>query len=224
MGARPDLAADSLHAVGVTRREQEILWLVADHLRNKEIAERLHLSERTVESHVSSLLSKLDLPDRHALVQAASQLRNRPRARSALPEPLSSFIGRGTEIGELLELVAGHRLLTLIGPAGSGKTRLAFEIARSGDALPTPVVVDLAILPRNAAVERAFADALGVSGEEARLRSALREFLRDGEHWLVVDNCEHVVAPVATLLVDLLASTRGLHVLATSQAPMGLTG
>ena len=224
MGARPELAADSLHAVGVTRREQEILWLVADHLRNREIAERLFLSERTVESHVSSLLSKLGLPDRHALVQAASQLRSRPGARSALPEPLSSFIGRGTEIGELRELVAAHRLVTLTGPTGSGKTRLALEIARSGNALPTPAVVDLAILPRNAAVERAFADALGVAGEEVRLRSALREFLSGGEHWLLVDNCEHVAAPITTLLFDLLASTRGLHVLATSQVPLGLTG
>src|SRR5437868_524313 len=91
-----------LAAAGVTRRESEVLQLVGQRLRNREIAERLFLSDRAVESHISSLLAKLNAPDRQALVDLAARL-HRPVEGRSLPEPLSSFIGRGRELEELLD-------------------------------------------------------------------------------------------------------------------------
>src|SRR4051794_1373748 len=85
MGPKPEAVPELLRAAGITRRELEIFWLVADRLHNREIAESLHLSERTVESHVSSLLGKLSAPNRQALVEVGARLRDRLRARASLP-------------------------------------------------------------------------------------------------------------------------------------------
>jgi predicted ATPase/DNA-binding CsgD family transcriptional regulator len=207
----------------VTRRELEIFWLVADRLHNKEIAERLHVSPRTVESHVSSLLGKLGAPDRQTLVDAGARLRDRSRDRASLPRAVSSFVGREREIEELARLVSAHRLVTLTGPAGAGKTRLALQVASAADSLPPAVFVDLAIATSGENVLRLFADSLTLV-PEARLRSALREALTAGPHWLLVDNCEHVAAATAMLLAELLSSASQLRVLATSRAPLGVAG
>jgi predicted ATPase/DNA-binding CsgD family transcriptional regulator len=223
MSYRPDAVPESLRAAGVTRRELEVFWLAADHLHNQAIADRLQLSVRTVESHVSSLLKKLGgLESRQALIEAAARLRS--AAPAGLPKPLSSFVGREHETEELRRLVGTHRLVTLIGPAGCGKTRLALHFAAATDLLPTPVLVDLATAPAGADVERLFADALGLEVTEPSLRAALRNGLADGPHWFVVDNCEHVIPSTSSLLAELLASTPDLHVLATSHGPLGVGG
>ncbi|MEV0594594.1 ATP-binding protein [Nonomuraea cavernae] len=216
--------ADPLRAAGVTPRELQIFWLVGDRLHNREIADSLQVSERTVESHVSSLLRKLGGSSRLALVGTAVRLRARREPGTVLPRPLSSFVGRDRETGDLAGLLDAHRLLTLTGPAGTGKTRLALRLAQSVSTLPPAVLVDLASVPPGDDVERAFADALGVSGEERRLRSLIREALADGRHWLLVDNCEHVTGTAAALLADLLATTERLHVLATGHGPLGVAG
>nr|BFE80334.1 hypothetical protein GCM10020093_029350 [Planobispora longispora] len=213
-----------LRESGVTPREVEILWLVGDRLQNQEIAARLRLSERTVESHVSSLLRKLGGSNRLALIDAATRFRAGREPRGVLPRPLSSFVGRAGEIGDLRRLLDAHRMVTLTGPAGTGKTRLALHLAHAVTTLPPAVLIDLAPLTPGDPVERAFADSLGIAGEEHRLRALIRETLADGRHWLVVDNCEHVTAPVAALLADLLATTDHLHVLATSHGALHLAG
>lgn len=219
-----DTIPDPLRAAGVTPRELDVFWLVSDRLNNREIAESLRLSERTVESHVSSLLRKLGGSNRLALVDAAAQFRARREPGSALPRPLSSFVGRSKEIDDLLRLVDVHRLLTLTGPAGTGKTRLALHVAHSVTTLPPAILVDLASVPPGDSVERAFADALDVSGDERRLPSLIRQALAGDRHWLVVDNCEHVSATAAALLADLLATTDHLRVLATSHGPLRVAG
>jgi DNA-binding CsgD family transcriptional regulator len=142
-----DTFPEPLRAAGVTSRELEIFWLVGDRLHNREIADSLQVSERTVESHVSSLLRKLGGPNRLALVDAAARLRVRRDPGSVLPRPLSSFVGRTRESEDLLRLVDAHRLLTLTGPAGTGKTRLALRLAHSVTTLPPAVLVDLASVP-----------------------------------------------------------------------------
>jgi predicted ATPase/DNA-binding CsgD family transcriptional regulator len=219
----PDVFPDPLRAAGVTPRELEVFWLVGDRLHNREIADSLRVSERTVESHVSSLLRKLGGADRRALVDAAARLQARRNPGDVLPRPLSSFVGRIRETEDLFRLVGDHRLLTLTGPAGAGKTRLALHVAHSLTTLPPAILVDLAAVPPGDAVERAFADALHVSGDERRLHVLLRETLSEHRHWLVVDNCEHVAANAAALLADLLAITH-LRVLATSHGPLGIAG
>src|SRR5215813_5391811 len=93
--------AGPLTRAGVTDREAEILWAVAERLRNREIAARLHLSVRTVESHIAALLRKLDAPDRAALVEMGVTLRRTARTSAAVPTPLTSLIGREDETAEL---------------------------------------------------------------------------------------------------------------------------
>jgi predicted ATPase/DNA-binding CsgD family transcriptional regulator len=224
MRSESDVLPRALRDAGVTARELDVFWLVGDRLHNREIAESLHLSERTVESHVSSLLRKLGGTNRLSLVDEAVRLRTRRVSGGSLPRPLSSFVGRGSEVDDLLQLIPAHRLVTLTGPAGAGKTRLSLHLARSVDALPPAVLVDLATVAPGGDVERVFADAVGVTGDERRLRAQLRETLAEGPHWLVVDSCEHVMTSTAALLADLLSRTAQLSVLATSHGPLHIAG
>ncbi|WP_067799213.1 ATP-binding protein [Actinomadura formosensis] len=210
-----------LRDAGVTRREAEVFWLVSERLTNREIADRLGLSERTVESHVSSLLRKLGHAARRDLVEDAARFRRRVHT---LPRPLSSFVGRERELRDLAGLVAGDRMVTVTGPAGIGKTRLALRLAHEAAGLPPAVLVDLASVPPGGQVDRAFADALGAGGDGRTLGRQIITAIRARPHWLLVDNCEHVADAVAALLADLLAATDGVRVLATSHGPLGVSG
>jgi DNA-binding CsgD family transcriptional regulator len=124
--------------LGVSAREAQVLAGIEEHLTNAEIAARLFISIRTVESHVSSLLRKLQVADRRALAAIALTLRSAatstesraPAAASArLASQLTSFVGREAERTALAEAVSAHRLVTAVGPGGMGKTRLALEVA-----------------------------------------------------------------------------------------------
>jgi DNA-binding CsgD family transcriptional regulator len=115
-----------LAAAAVTAREAEVLTMLAGRPTNAEIAGRLCISVRTVESHISALLRKLMLPGRPALIQLAQELAAEP----ALPVPPTSFVGREEELAQLHGLLAAGQLVCLTGPAGCGKTRLALEGAR----------------------------------------------------------------------------------------------
>ncbi|MFD8528002.1 BTAD domain-containing putative transcriptional regulator [Streptosporangium canum] len=146
--------------------------------------------------------------------------------RTNLPTPLGALIGRDSAVAELRERLAGERLVTLTGPGGVGKTRLAVEAAAGLDEV---WFVELAVLDRPGAVdaETRLAEAvmavLGIS-EGAQPADRLVEALRGRRTLLVLDNCEHVVEPVAALVARLLAAAPGLRVLATSQEPLGLPG
>ena len=101
-----------LAVAGVTAREAEVLAVIGGRLTNQEIAERLCISVRTVESHVSALLRKLGVPGRPALIQLAAQLAAEP----ALPVPPTSFVGREEELTQLRGLLASGPLVCLTGP------------------------------------------------------------------------------------------------------------
>jgi DNA-binding CsgD family transcriptional regulator len=117
---------------GISAREAEVLTLVAQHLSNAEIGARLFISVRTVETHVSSLLRKLGVPDRRGLAQLAAELAEAERSGAAvtrLPSPLTPFVGRTRECAALGEAIKLHRQVTAVGPGGVGKTRLALAVA-----------------------------------------------------------------------------------------------
>jgi predicted ATPase/DNA-binding CsgD family transcriptional regulator len=208
---------------GISAREAEVLALLGEHLSNAEMAARLVLSVRTVESHVSSLLRKLHLPDRRALARHAAEVARAERSRSApsLPAPLTAFIGRVRERGELAEAVRAHRLVTVTGPGGVGKTRLALAVAgdMTGDFADGVWFVDLVPVTEPDRVGAAVAAAVGVGEQPGRgVDDAVLAALADHRALLVLDNCEQVRDGVAPLLERLLAACPGLRVLVTSRA------
>jgi predicted ATPase/DNA-binding CsgD family transcriptional regulator len=225
-GHEATAAQRRLARAGVTGRETEVLAALAERLRNREIAGRLHVSVRTVESHVAALLRKLAVADRAALAEIGCQLNQEAPAGSALPAPLTSLVGRDADTSQLLALLAGHRLVTLTGPAGIGKTRLALQ-AGTAAAGQFPDGARLADLAPAAAdrVGETLARALGVVPQNGwPLVGILREAVAGLHGLLLVDNCEHVIASAAELVAELLAAGPQLHVLATSREPLGVPG
>src|SRR5215469_9276462 len=108
----------------VSPREAEVLALLSAHLSNAQIAGRLHISVRTVENHVSSLLRKYGVADRHALAGIAGQAADGRTAGEVahLPASRTTFIGRAHERDAILAMLESAQLITLVGPGGVGKT------------------------------------------------------------------------------------------------------
>jgi len=185
-----------------------VLSGVAEHLTNAEIAERLFISVRTVESHVSSLLRKLGVADRRALAGFAAAVTDgavpsRPRrTASALPAPLTPFVGRAAERAGLAAALAGYRLVTAVGPGGIGKTRLALAVAaeQAGRFAGGVWYADLVPVTDGAMVAAALAAALGLGEQPGRsAEETVLAWFGDREALLVLDNCEHLVEGVVVL-------------------------
>lgn len=150
-----------------------------------------------------------------------------PEERHNLPAPLTNFIGREVELGEITSLLEETRLLTLTGVGGVGKTRLALEAGRRAlPASPDGVYfVDLSAIADPALVHRHVAGALDVGDQgDSGLEDALTARLRDAELLLVLDNCEHLRGACAELIQRLLSACSRLRVLATSRESLGATG
>ncbi|WP_329316128.1 AfsR/SARP family transcriptional regulator [Streptomyces sp. NBC_01262] len=156
-----------------------------------------------------------------------------PAVQGNLRSRLSTFVGRESELRALRADMAASRLITLTGPGGSGKTRLAQEAAEAADAAAFPDgtwIAELAPLDHPAAVPGAVLTALG--RRDAHVFAAAPEDPTDRllEHCgrrrllLVLDNCEHVIGAAAFLADALLASCPGLTILVTSREPLGVPG
>jgi predicted ATPase len=144
-----------------------------------------------------------------------------------LPAQRTSFVGREREMLEVKRILAMTRLLTLTGAGGSGKTRLALEVARDlvGVYQDGVWLVELAALTEVNLVYQAVAEALQVQERPGDpLTGALVEALADKELLLIVDNCEHLVEATAQLMDVLLDSCPLLRVLATSREALGIGG
>jgi predicted ATPase/DNA-binding SARP family transcriptional activator len=141
------------------------------------------------------------------------------RGRPARP---TSFVGRERELALVRQALAAAPLVTLVGPGGVGKTRLAQEVADAHD----PVWwVDLAPLRDPGAVPYAVADAVGIDVLAGTLlRDELRQWARRAHGLLVLDNCEHLLAAVAELADELLAAASGLSLLATGRERLAIGG
>ncbi|MEN3360799.1 MAG: hypothetical protein V7637_4781 [Mycobacteriales bacterium] len=206
---------------GVSAREAEVLAALGEHLTNAEIGTRLFISVRTVESHVSSLLRKLQVADRRALAAVAAGTRSAPETRAPFPSPLTPFVGRVAERAALTAALDEHRMVTAVGPGGVGKTRLALSVAAdvAGRFADGVWYVDLVPVTDAPMIAPAIADALGLGERQGRSAADnILGWLADRETLLVLDNCEHLLDGVAVLLERLLAGSPGLAVLATSRA------
>ena len=138
------------------------------------------------------------------------------------PARLTSFVGRERELADLAELFGTARLITLTGPGGSGKTRLALEFAASVGA-PVAHIVDLAPVIDAGAMVAAIAATLGVHDAGEPIEDTLAAGIGEADTFLVLDNLEQI--PEAGLQVAaLLAAAPGLRVLATSRAPLHVRG
>ncbi|HYB87921.1 MAG TPA: LuxR C-terminal-related transcriptional regulator [Streptosporangiaceae bacterium] len=218
------------YAAGMSQREAEVLQALGAHLSNAQIAGRLHISVRTVESHVSSLLRKFGVTDRRELAELAQTVlapaAGRPAAPVGLPALWTSFVGRDRERDAILTALKSSRLVSLVGPGGVGKTRLAVEVAReAAPSFPSGCAfVDLVPVAEGF-VTQAVAALLGVTEEPGQLLDkAVLDHLAEGRWLLVLDNCEHLLAVVAAFAERLLATCPGVTVLATSRERLAAGG
>ena len=153
----------------------------------------------------------------------------RPAPTSATPSVLAgnlpalsgSLVGRSADLGRVSTELAAARLVTVVGPAGVGKTRLAVEVARGIQLAGGCWLVRLEDAHDAASAWSAIAEALGLT---AGTRPVVLDRLSAAEALLILDNCEHLAAPVAELALTLLGTAPGLRILATSQVALGLDG
>ena len=153
---------------------------------------------------------------------------SKPRpAVGNLPAPLSDFIGRKREIADIKQWLVAHRLVTLTGPGGSGKTRLALQVA---DALREEYedgvwLAELASLSDGALVTQTVATHMNVREQSGRpLIDTLADHLFTRRVLLVIDNCEHLIQECAQFTQDLLQKCPNLRILATSREMLGVAG
>jgi predicted ATPase/DNA-binding SARP family transcriptional activator len=160
-------------------------------------------------------------------VQAPATLAARPRTN--IPAMLTDLVGRAAAVSEVRALLNERRLVTLTGPGGVGKTRLAMETAaQAADAFPDGVwLAELADLAPAGALSPAakVMAVLGIRDDSSMAPSdLLTEALRTSRMLLILDNCEHMIDEVATLAAQLLQSAPGLRILVTSREPLMLAG
>src|SRR3989441_5348093 len=167
--------------------------------------------------------------DVERLIDSIEKYRRQRAAESPhnLPRQLTSFVGREQEVSALRQTLLTARLLTLTGPGGIGKTRLALQAANEllGDFRDGVWLVELAPISTPDLVPQTIASTLGVSEQPGRpLSEALVTYLEGRRLLLILDNCEHLVEPTARLVEALLHSCPQVHVLATSRETFGIGG
>ncbi|WP_232666949.1 ATP-binding protein [Pseudonocardia sp. TRM90224] len=211
----------------VSARESEVLAALGTGLSNAQIARRMQISIRTVEGHVSSLLRKYGVADRQALAARAGNVETvaRPGDVSGLSRSRTSFVGRRAEVETVRAALVRARLVTLVGPGGVGKTRLAEVVttAVAPEYRYGAAFVDL-VPVRDGRLGHAVAAVLEVAehadGQEAE---AVVSRLCRGPSLLVLDNCEHLPDAVAEFVERVLAVSP-TTILATSRERLGIPG
>ena len=215
---RERLVAALMRALVATGRDSEAL-LVYERTR-EALADALGVDPSAELSalHVAVLRGELSRPDEGRKTNVRAEL--------------TSFVGRDADVAVVGELVAEHRLTTLIGPGGAGKTRLATETAGTllRDLADGVWLVELASIGADGDVAQAALDGLGLrdallgGAPNAEPTDRLIAAIREREALLVLDNCEHVIESAAKFADRVLGECRRLRILATSREPLGITG
>ncbi len=218
-------SASALAGAGVSGREAEVLALLGEHLSHAEIAGRLFISVRTVESHVASLRRKLGVAGHRELVRLAVSYRAAglgatSPAPARLPSPLTSFVGRDGERAALAAALDRSRLVSAVGPGGIGKTRLALAVtaAEASRFADGTWYVDLVPVTDPAQLPGVVLAVTGLGDSSSRpAQDVLAAAVGEQRALLVLDNCEHLVNAVAVLTEWLLSACPNLAVLLTSR-------
>ena len=161
------------------------------------------------------------------LPNAFPALRSLDARPNNLPIQSTSFVGREHDVADVTDLLGQHRLLTLVGSGGVGKTRLALHVgAELLDRYPDGVwFVDLAPISDPELVSSVTAQALGMSQQQGqRVDEAIAQWLKRKKLLLIFDNCEHVLEPVARLAALILAAAPDVRLLATSRQALNIAG
>jgi predicted ATPase/DNA-binding SARP family transcriptional activator len=242
LAARQDRAALLLHLDRVAEATATLDALVAEEPWRERAVEllitSLARSGRTVEAlaayvrYRDRLRDDLGLDPSPALRQLEQEVlrgqlepgrgRSLAPARRALPTRVTSLVGRDRELAAIRGLLSAGRLVTLVGPGGVGKTRLAHEVAAAEQ---DPWWADLAALRDGEAVPPAVADAVGLDAQPGSpLLDTLRGWARSATGLLVLDNCEHLLPSASALVEELLAASSALRMLATSRERLAVNG
>ncbi len=186
------------------------------HLLGEELGLEPGHELRELESAILAQDRSLDAP-----TVAPGNATSATQPQPSIPEPLTTLVGRDTEQHDLERLMDEARFVTLVGPGGVGKTRLALEVARVASASLEfgGCLVELAPVGDPAGVRGAIAAALALPDP-----SRLAEMIGDREMLIVLDNCEHVIATAAEVAEDLLRRCPALRLLATSREGLRVGG
>ena len=222
----------------LTRREREILALLAQGYTASEIAQQLTLALSSVKWYIQQVYGKLGVNNKQRAILRAGELglleTGSPIAhvqlipKHNLPSQLTSFIGRKKDVGRLQHRLAEHRLVTLIGVGGIGKTRLSQQVANQLiDKYADGVwLVEFAALNDPMLVPHSVATLFGIqqsAGDNALVETIIH-FLHDKTILLILDNCEHLLDACAELADKLLKNCPDLKILVTSREALGITG
>ncbi len=197
-------------------------------------SEALQVYQRTRET-LADALGVDPSPELSALHVALlrGELGRREETRKTnLRAELTSFVGKDADVAAVRELIAEHRLTTLVGPGGAGKTRLATETARTllDDVPDGAWLVELAAIGADGDVAQATLAALGLrdallgGAPDAEPTERVIAAIREREALLILDNCEHVIEAAAAFAHRVLGECQRLRILATSREPLGITG
>ena len=222
---------EEVQADDLTWREQEVLLLLADRCSNREIADQLHLAENTVKDYVSKILSKLYVKNRRQAVERARELglledaqKDKSRTRINIPAEPTPFVGRSYELANILHQLDETRLLTLVGPGGIGKTRLALKAAQQAAGEYPDGVFFVPLAPISAAdrLVQTIAEAVKFPlMTQENPQTQLLRFLQNKQLLLVVDNFEHLLDGVQ-IISEILPRAVGVKILATSREKLNL--
>lgn len=234
-----ELRGDALLALG---RNDELLpdleQLAAEHPLRERLWEQLMTARYRLGRHtdalrafqeVSATLAGIGVEPGENLQRLEEKIllhdRSLLRSPDNLPVELDSFIGRERETEEVNVLVAHNRLVTLTGAGGSGKTRLAINVARQlTEAFTGRWVVELADLRQPELIATEIAVSMRLRPEGADVLGAIADAIRSETHLIVLDNCEHLLHGVAHVVQELLREAPGLKVVATSREPLRVRG
>lgn len=193
--------------------------------------------QRPYRATIALLADALALPadDRVELERASNRLAHvsmapgNPGIAIRLPAYFSSFVGRERDIANLGDMLAEHRLVTLVGAGGVGKTRLAVRAAEqfiaanpTGQRLDGVWFADFSSITDDAMIVMALASSIGVDG--CTTIDALAAYLRSQTFLLIFDNCEHLLDPIAHVARSVLSQCLAARILATSRQSLSLEG
>ncbi len=220
-----------------TRRELDIFRLICQGYSNDQIAQELVLAVGTVKWYNKQIFDKLDVTNRTQATLKAAELRlfstegtslkpTISRPIHNLPAQISSFVGRKHELAAIKQLLTHARLLTLTGPGGVGKTRLALQVA--SEVMPQfsdgVFFVSLAPLRESRLVIPSIAQTFNLSERASNpILKTLKGSLQEKELLLILDNFEHVIE-AAPVIPELLTASPGLKILVTSREVLRLYG